>query len=185
MINTVMKEHELVEAARSGDRLAYEQLVNQYLPYVHSLALNITRNKMDADDVTQEVFIRAYQSIKSFRGESKLRTWLYRITINQALQYKKRTRKHTGDSLRETETIPDGKADAMHTLMQENQHQILTRSIARLPEKQRLVVQLRLEHDLKFKEIAVVMKRTVGAVKANYFHAIKKLQIYLNPEDVI
>ena len=85
-----MNQPELIEQLQQGDESAFKKLVDEWQDMVYNTALGIVQNADDADDITQEVFIQMYQSISSFKGESKISTWLYRITVSKSLDHEKR-----------------------------------------------------------------------------------------------
>lgn len=88
-----MNQTDLIVQLQQGDASAFEELVNEYEEMVYNTAVGIVQHPDDADDITQEVFIQLYQSVSSFKGESKLSTWLYRITVNRALDHEKKQKR--------------------------------------------------------------------------------------------
>lgn len=147
------------------------------MPYIRSLVNSIVRDKADADDITQEVFIRAYRYFGTFRGSVKFKTWLYRIAVNQSMRaLKKRNQRTHKEITDEPNTIADPSETALEMVIRKDQMDRISRMISDLPKKQKAVLLLRVNQDLPFHEIARIMRRSVGAVKANYFHAVQKLQ---------
>jgi RNA polymerase sigma-70 factor (ECF subfamily) len=133
----------------------------------------------DADDITQEVFVKLYKSLKDFRGESSFYTYLYKIAVNYSLNYLKKQKKVT----ERTKDIDDEsyKLSSDDALQDEGYDEaimkkVLTEAIKTLPEQQRAVFNLRFYDNLNYEEISKIMKKSVGGMKANYFHAVKKIE---------
>ena len=181
-----MNEVEILKAAQDGNLGAFKKLMDKYLPYIHSLALKFSGDEMEADDITQEVFIRTYKNLKKFRFDSKFSTWLYRITINQAIKSgKKRKREAPMEDTRLFDNVVDPEKSQIDQMILDDQYVRFRKSIEKLPEKQRAIMLLRIDQELSFKEISVIMKRTIGAVKANYFHAVNSLKNVLAKEVIL
>jgi RNA polymerase sigma-70 factor, ECF subfamily len=184
-VELILTEMDLVQRAKQGDLTAFSQLMDQYLPYVRSLAVRFVGNESDADDVAQEVFISAYKYFKTFRGSSQFKTWLYRITINQSYKVMKRMKRNRSDLPLNDEVavLQDSAVSQLSQLIQKDDIERMYLIIQELPKKQRTVLLLRLEQELPFKDIAKIMRRSVGGVKANYFHAVNKLRKAMKKED--
>ncbi len=133
---------------------------------------------MEAEDVTQDVFIRVYRHIGKFREQSKFSTWISRIAINESYKSMKKIQKKQQimTSASEAELVRETRKNPLENVLETEKRDILNRLIADLPEKQRTVLILRLKQALQFNEIARVMKRSVGTVKANYFHGMNKIK---------
>ncbi|HWP81072.1 MAG TPA: RNA polymerase sigma factor [Bacteroidota bacterium] len=171
---------ELLKRFHDGDELAFNILVQRYQEKVYWTARRFVGNHDDADDVVQEVFTKAYTALKEFRGESGVYTWLYRITVNLALNAIRR--KRIGDFLRLDELFAteDTQSEQPDEQVEREEHQrLIEEAIATLPEKQRAVFVLRYYDELPYEEIAVILKTSVGGLKANYFHAVKKIEEYV------
>ncbi|MBN1551427.1 RNA polymerase sigma factor [bacterium] len=178
-----MNEQELVEKAKNGDQRSFSKLMDSYMSYVYRLALRMLGNEMEAEDVTQEVFIKAYKSLKAFRGKSQFKTWLYRIAVNQSLKAIKKqkiVKQHVIDEIEDK--VNNNAENPLDSVIQAEQKDYLNRSIKNLPPKQKAILLLRVNDEMSFKDIAAIMKRSVGAVKANYFHAIQNIQSQINGE---
>ena len=136
----------------------------------------------DADDIVQNTFIKAWLNIDSFQGKSKISTWLYRIAINETLTFLNRNKGTLvsldspegaiADQLESDTYFSGSKADAM-----------LQEAIARLPEKQRLVFNLKYYDEMKYEEMSQLLDTSVGALKASYHIAVKKIEEYLSQTD--
>jgi RNA polymerase sigma factor (sigma-70 family) len=161
--------------------VAFTELVRRYQEKVYWAARKIVLNHDDADDVAQSVFINVYEALSDFKEESTFFTWIYRITVNQAINHLrvKKVKRFVSlddeptDELIETSLRPDDK------LIGEEQTQLITAAIATLPEKQRAVFAMRYYDELSYDEIAQILGTSVGGLKANYFHAVKKIEEYL------
>lgn len=170
-------DFQLVDKARSGSNEAFEKLMNAYMNQVYAVALRIVRDTAVAEDVAQEVFITVYKQLSSFRGDSAFSTWLYRITVNRALRTLKKESRYSTDM---NQDLMDSRVDSspnpeQRAITIQDKNRVFN-LISSLPKKQRTVLALRVEKELSFKEIAKIMGRTVGGVKANYFHAMKNLK---------
>lgn len=158
---------------------AFDAIVTLYQRRLYGIIRKMVISHEDTDDVLQEVFIKVWDNLANFRGGSQLFTWLYRIATNEALNFlrkQKRTKLFSGDihealiEMLPGEISPD--ADEVEHKLQ--------KAILQLPDKQRLVFHLRYYEDLPYEEIATITDTSVGALKASYHHAAKKIEDYLN-----
>jgi RNA polymerase sigma-70 factor (ECF subfamily) len=134
----------------------------------------------EADDITQEVFIKVYSALKDFREESNLFTWLYRIATNYSINHIKKTKTRNTVSVEMIlEPIESGDKAADELMDEQNRRQILEAAINTLPEQQRAAFNLRYYEQLPYDEIAEILGKSVGGIKANYFHAMKKIGEYV------
>ncbi len=171
-------ERELVEACRAGRPGAFDLIVERHRRAVYLLCYRFVGSHEDASDLSQDVFLRAFRGLRSFRGQSTLATWLYRIGVNVCLN-----RVSAKDTLRrlttpiEAQQFVDVRAELPSDLMLRNERNARVRAaIARLPRKQRATLILRTYHEMSHQEIADVLGSSVGAVKANFFHALGSLK---------
>jgi len=174
---------EWVEAAQGGDQLAFGRLVERFQRDVYGKAFSILKNHLDADDVVQETFLRAYRALPGFRFESSFRTWLITIATRQALNFLDRQRSGH-ESLDPQEEGPEHAAlrveeNQMTTLLDEESRRLLREAMPRLPKRQKQALLLKLENDWRYDQIAQEMGTSVGSVKAHIFHAIKNLSRYV------
>lgn len=176
-------DQELVQEVRNGKREAFTELMRRYQERVYWVARRIVGNHEDADDVVQETFIKAYTGLGDFRGDASFFTWLYRIAVNLSLNTirKRQVLNYLRDSplLSRIFSLEDDPHQIVEARELESR---LERAISLLPEKQRSVFILRYYEDLSYEEIAQILKTSVGGLKANYFHALKKVQQYLRDE---
>lgn len=175
---------ELVDRLRTGDERAFEQLVEEYRERVYRVAWRILRDDEDAEDVAQETFIKVFRNIGRFEGRSSLYTWIYRITVNIALNRIKRDKFRRmvplGDMIRGDSRPHSNPARA--AIGSEITARI-DEAVRLLPDKQRAVFTLKFYEELSHREIADIVGCSEGTSKANYFHAIRKLRKLL--EDLV
>lgn len=158
---------------------AFRQLVDKYKERVYWHARKIVVDHEDADDVTQESFIKIYRALNDFREASQLFTWIYRITTNEALNVLKKRKKREADSLDDVFEELKNNIDADHLISGEEIQLKLQKALLQLPEKQRLVFNMKYFDDLKYDEIAEITGTSVGGLKASYHLAVKKIETYL------
>lgn len=173
----------LVAAARSGDRLAFEQLVRATASDTYSLAHRLVGNEDDARDVAQEAYLRAFRGIQRFRGDAQFSTWLHRITANCAATHLGRRLRHRHDELGDDDVVADDHPARNPELVAES-HALrdrLTAELADLPPRLRAVVVLRDVYDLPHEAIAAELGISVAAAKVRLHRARKRLRERLFP----
>ncbi|HTP79828.1 MAG TPA: sigma-70 family RNA polymerase sigma factor [Bacteroidota bacterium] len=177
---TEKSDLELVREFQNGQEAAFNRLVLRYQERIYWLARKFVNDHDHADDIVQEVFCKTYEALRGFRGESSYFTWLYRITVNISLNYVRRQR--IKDFLRIDEmfdTEGDRAEEPDVLLEKKEQRELIEEAIAQLPEKQKAVFLLRYYEELPYEDIAKILKTSVGGLKANYFHAVRKIGNYL------
>ena len=162
-----------VEACQQGEREAFDRLVERYQHDVYRLCYRYVNNHQDANDMAQEVFLKAYRAISKFRGDSAFSTWLYRIAVNTCLNFRSLRRLPQEELSEHLADAGTGVADRMED--DERSAQV-RQAVSRLPEKQRATLILKIYHDLTHEEVARVLGASVGTVKANLFHALGNLR---------
>ncbi|SDK44662.1 RNA polymerase sigma factor [Flavobacterium noncentrifugens] len=158
---------------------AFQKLLFIYQKPLYHHIRNIVLNHDDADDVLQNTFIKVFQYLKNFKGESKLFSWMYRIATNEAITFinQKAKKNATTSEALQTKIVDNLKADAY---FDGDEVQIkLQRAILTLPEKQKLVFNMRYFQDLKYEEMSEILGTSVGALKASYHHAVKKVEDFV------
>jgi RNA polymerase sigma-70 factor (ECF subfamily) len=171
----------LVDLARSGDRDAFEELVRITSPDTYTLARRLCGNADDAADVVQEAYLRAYRSIRRFRGDAAFSTWLYRITANCAADHINRRTRHRHDDLSDEHLDERREADPeLHAGNVELRDELKV-ALDALPPKLRAVVVLRDIYDLPHEAIAAELKITESAAKVRLHRARRKLREELYP----
>ncbi len=176
-----LDERQLVAACLASTPGAFDLIVERHRRSVYQLCYRFVGNHEDASDLAQEVFLRAYRGLKNFQGGASLGTWLYRIAVNASLN-RLSARPPLTDSLDRTEPIADASADPAGELLRSERSKRVRKAIGRLPRKQRATLILRVYHDLSHQEIASIVGSSVGAVKANFFHALQNLKRLLANE---
>ena len=170
-----MNEEQLVAACVAGHREAFEIIVERHRRTVYQLCYRFVGNHEDASDLSQDVFVRAYKGLQRFRGQSSLGTWLYRIGVNVCLNRVSAKRPLT-EPIDARPHVDERAPDAAGELLRAERAAEVRAAIARLPNKQRATVILRVYHELSHEEIAGILGSSVGAVKANFFHALGNLK---------
>jgi RNA polymerase sigma-70 factor (ECF subfamily) len=173
----------LVEAARHGDHPAFEELVRRTHADTYALARRLVSDPDDALDVTQEAYLRAFRSLRRFRGDAQFSTWLYRITANCAATHLGRRRRHQHESLDEEVTVYDTtpEHDPVAVADASQLRDRLETAIADLPSRLRAVVVLRDIYDLNHAEIAEELGISESAAKVRLHRARRKLRIQVFP----
>lgn len=157
---------------------AFNQVVLKYQQQTYWQIRKMVLNHDDANDVMQNTFIKAWNAIDSFRGESKLSTWLYRIAVNESLTFLSKQRSlHLGIDL---EDVMLNKMEADSYFDGDELQVRLQKAILTLPEKQRLVFNMKYYDDLKYEEMEEILGTSVGALKASYHLAVKKIEAFFN-----
>jgi len=170
-------DEELVRRLKAGDERAFEELVETYRERVYRVAWRVVRDDEVAEDVAQEAFIRVFRHVGRFQERSSLYTWIYRITVNIALNRLRRDRfRHMVPmgELHWEDHRPD--ADPSHAAMSSELAARVDEAVRALPDKQRAVFTLRFFEGMSHKEIADAVGCSEGTSKANYFHAVRKLR---------
>jgi len=142
---------------------------------VYRLCYRFSGNHEDASDLAQDVFVRAYRALTSFKGQSSIGTWLYRIGVNVCLN-RVAAKEPAAAPLKDTESLASAVERADDALLRSERAAEVRAAISRLPKKQRATLVLRVYHELPHEQIAGLMGTSEGAVKANFFHALKNLR---------
>jgi RNA polymerase sigma-70 factor (ECF subfamily) len=166
----------LIEKFRAGQVESFNELVRRYQERVYWIARRIVSSHEDADDIVQDVFIRVHEGLKDFRSESGFYTWIYRITVNVALNAVRARKTKMLLRLDDVGEQQDGDASPAERLEESEYQAAVQHAIQKLPAKQKIVFMMRFQDELPYEEIAKILKKSVGGLKANYFHALKKIQ---------
>ncbi|MFM7338938.1 MAG: RNA polymerase sigma factor [Bacteroidota bacterium] len=160
-------------------------IMSRFKRFVFSIAIRYMRDEEDAKDITQEAFIKAYQSIETFRGDSHIRTWLYAITRNLCLNaLDKQKRKGQILSIDSHDYIELPASERSDSLVEHAEFtSFFNECMSILPEKQRETFILRHVEELSYEEISTMLGTSIGGLKANYFQAVQKLAQYLESKD--
>ncbi|HEU4497454.1 MAG TPA: sigma-70 family RNA polymerase sigma factor [Flavobacterium sp.] len=158
---------------------AFGLLLSKYQKPLYSHIRNIVLNHDDAADVLQNTFVKVFQNLKNFKGESRLFSWLYRIATNEAITFLNARAKRNGMTSADFQDrqIENLRADCY---FEGDEIQLkLQKAVAALPEKQQLVFKMRYFEELKYEELSEILGTSVGALKASYHHAVKKIEEYM------
>jgi RNA polymerase sigma-70 factor (ECF subfamily) len=174
----------LLEKAGEGDRQAFKSIVTLYQQKVFLLAFSVLRNREDALDVVQETFMRLYQKLDRYEKEGNFQAWLLQIAKNLSIDF---YRKHYGrrremESDRTVEELPLAAEDHGSNPESSDLRHLLSRSVERLAERQRLIFELKHFNGLEYREIAEVLGISVGTVKSLHFKAVRNLKNWLSPQ---
>ncbi len=173
-------DRELAVRFQQGDRAAFDQIVRRHQKGVYRIIRRYVRSDADAADVSQQVFVRAFKGLTGFRGAASVRSWLYRIGINCALSWirdhkREQPTELAEDALSEPHASPGRLADG-------EQSARLRAAIAKLPPKQKMVLELRVFDDLSFKEVSELADCTENTAKVNFHYAVKRLRELLGDD---
>ena len=159
---------------------AFQKLLREYQKPLYNHIRNIVLNHDDADDVLQNTFIKVFQNLKNFKGESKLFSWMYRIATNEAISFlnQKAKKNNTTSEELQSKIVDNLKADSYFD-GDEIQFK-LQKAIANLPEKQQLVFKMKYFEEIKYEDMSEILGTSVGALKASYHHAVKKIEEFMN-----
>jgi RNA polymerase sigma-70 factor (ECF subfamily) len=181
-----MTDSEIIKLILKGDKEKFRMLVEQYQQMVFRTCMGFLHNKDDADDLTQEVFIQAYQSLSRFKGEAAFSTWLYRIAVNASLNKVRKSSKNLilqridaifgTEKTKELPFLPSDMINPESILIRQEHVEWIRRALESLPENQRTAIVLSKYDDLSQKEIAEIMNTTEGAVEALLQRAKKNLR---------
>lgn len=172
----------LVTASAEGQRGAFDVIVERHRRTVYQVCYRFAGNHEDASDLAQDSFVRAWRGIKTFKGQSALSTWLYRIAVNVCLN-RVSAKAPATDPMESTDHFEDTQIEgAQSTLLREERAAAVRKAIASLPKKQRATLILRTYHELSHQQIADILGSSVGATKANFFHALANLKKLLGNE---
>ena len=183
------EDQQLVKRSQGGDLEAYDELIRRYQERIYATIYHMTANHEDANDLAQETFIKAYQALKSFKGDSSFFTWVYRIAVNKTINFLKQRKNKTHMSLNDldfnTEHDPDlvalvsDKTPRRDVNLIELQEK-LNGAMQKLSETHRLVVTLHDVQGLSHDDISKIMGCNTGTVRSRLFYARQQLQAYLS-----
>ena len=176
----INNDTELIRQFKKGDITGYNEIVRKYQQKVYWVIRKMVQDHDEADDITQEVFIKVYSALGDFREESNLFTWLYRIATNYSINHLKKVKTRNTVSVEiVVEQIESKDKRTDETLDDETRRKVLQEAIETLPPQQRAVFNMRYYDELPYDEIAEILGKSTGGIKANYFHAVKKIGEYV------
>lgn len=184
-------DNQLIYRAQKGDNIAFEQLVMKYDRIVLNIAYGYRNSKEDAQDIYQEVFLRVYKGLKNFQSRSQFSTWLYRITVNVCIEYKRKVKNYEMQSLNKYDDENDNNFSFESNLdsgeridkysIENEQNNLIKSEIDKLPKQLRLAFTLKYYQGMKIKEISEIMNCSEGTIKGYLFTSSKKLREKLKP----
>lgn len=163
----------------STQQAAFSDLVKKYSEPLYWQIRKIVLAHDDANDVLQNTFIKIWSSIQNFRGDSKLSTWLYRISINEAISFLNKQRATNNTSIDDIDNYLINKLENDAYFDGDEAQLKLQKAILTLPEKQRIVFNMKYFDEMKYEDISEILETSVGALKASYHHAVKKIEDFL------
>jgi RNA polymerase sigma-70 factor, ECF subfamily len=167
------RDGELVERYLTGDTAAFDEIMVRYERQIYRICYRFVENREDALDLAQDVFIKAFEHLATFRRESSLKTWLYRIAMNHCINHVK---KHSQEFVEVTEYTGSVRA-SVQTQMEDREQREHFRSLVKLlPPKQKAILELRINEQLSYEEIARISGRSISTIKASVFFALEKLR---------
>ena len=178
----MITEETLVQQLKQKDAKAFELLINTYKERLYWHIRRIVLDHDDTDDVLQNTFIKVFRSIEGFKGNSKLYSWMYRIGTNEALTFIKLKSKKLGVGMDEMQERMAEKLEADVYFEGDEIQLKLQKAIASLPEKQKLVFNMKYYEEMKYDDISEILGTSVGSLKASYHLAVKKIESYIKEE---
>ena len=189
LVTGPQEERGLVRRARTGEMDAYDELVRRYQERIYATIYHMTANHEDANDLSQETFIKAYHALKSFKGDSSFFTWVYRIAVNKTINFLKQRKNKTHLSLNDLDFNAEHDADLVALISEKTPRrevnlielqEKLNAALQKLSEVHRLVVTLHDVQGLSHEEISKIMGCNTGTVRSRLFYARQQLQAYLS-----
>ena len=178
----MIAEETLVAQLKKKESKAFELLIDMYKERLYWHIRRIVLDHDDADDVLQNTFIKVFRSIDNFKGDSKLYSWIYRIGTNEALTFIKVKSKKLGVGMGEMQEMMMSRLEADVYFEGEAIQLKLQKAISTLPEKQKLVFNMKYFEEMKYEEISSILDTSVGGLKASYHLAVKKIETFLKEE---
>ena len=181
MPDNTKDEQELVSRLRQPQtaRSAFNEVIRRYSEPLYHQIRRMVQNHDDASDLLQNTFLKAWQNLEYFRGDARLSTWLYKIAVNESLSFLARERKRYAMSLDDQESALANMIEADSYFDGDAAAELLRKAVVTLPEKQRLVFNMKYYDEMKYEEISEILGTSVGALKASYHLAVKKIEKYI------
>ena len=167
----------------STQRKGFEMIVGQYSEQLYWQIRRMVLSHEDANDLLQNTFIKAWSNIGSFRGDAKFSTWLYKIAVNESITFINKKKVQNNISLDDDSSFLTSNLEADRYFDGDEAQLKLQKAIATLPDKQRLVFNMRYYDEMKYEDMSEILGTSVGALKASYHHAVKKIESFFGEED--
>ena len=183
-----LSDEELAAKFREGEkRVSFTLIVERYQKRIYFSARKLVNGDHDeADEIAQETFVKVYEALDSFRGDAKLYTWIYRIMMNAVIYKSRRKKVRNNVGLEEVENVLESHDHSPHESMERTEMTaLIEEAIETIPPKQKEVFLLRFYDEMPYEEMSVVLGTSVGGLKANYFHAVKKIGEYIQQQSNI
>lgn len=182
---TLTDDPVLIERLRQPDtcRAAFNEVIRRYSRPLYANIRRLVQSHADTDDLLQNTFLKAWQNLEYFRGDAKLGTWLYKIAINESLTFLARERKRRHFSLDDQEAALSNMIEADTSVDGDRAAELLAKAVLQLPEKQRLVFNLKYYDEMKYEDISEILGTSVGALKASYHLAVKKIEKFFEENE--
>ena len=177
-------EEEIIEQLHDPKRCqaAFGKVIEQYSQGLYWQIRRMVFNHDDANDILQNTFLKAWSNIDNFRGNAKLSTWLYKIAINESITFINKERARNEASIDDDSFLLNN-IESDHYFDGDEAQVKLQRAINSLPEKQRLVFNMRYYDEMKYEDMSEILGTSVGALKASYHHALKKIEAFFEEND--
>ena len=177
----IYNEEDVIQRLQQPEhqRTAFTEVVNAYSRQLYWQIRRMGLSHDDTDDVLQNTFMKAWDHLENFRGEARLSTWLYRIALNEALTFLNRQRTQNQLSIDDADAALANQLESDPYFDGNETERLFEQAVRRLPEKQRLVFNMKYFQEMKYEDISEVVGTTVGALKASYHLAVKKIEEFL------
>ena len=174
----MIDEEKLLEELRNPftSRKGFARLVSEYSERLYWQIRKMVLSHDDTNDILQDVFIKAWTNLENFRGDSKLSTWLYRIAINESITFLNKKRSQNNISIDDDDTFLLNTIESDEYFDGDNAQKLLQKAILTLPDKQLLVFHMKYFEEMKYEDMSEILGTSVGALKASYHHAVKKIE---------
>ncbi|MCF0182046.1 MAG: RNA polymerase sigma factor [Muribaculaceae bacterium] len=184
-MRSTYNEEQVIEQLRNANtqRDAFGKVIEHYSSTLYWHIRRMVFDHDDANDVLQNTFIKAWTSIDNFRGDAKLSTWLYKIAINESITFINKQKAANNISLDDDDSFLANTLESDEYFDGDEAQLKLQRAIATLPEKQRVVFNLRYYDEMKYEDMSEILGTSVGALKASYHHALKKIETFFQEND--
>ena len=180
-MNSTYNEKEIVVLLQdpARQREAFARIVKEYSEQLYWQIRRLVLSHDDANDILQNTFIKAWTNIEYFRGDAKMSTWLYRIALNECLTFLNKQRASQQLSIDEADTEIVNQLESDTYFDGDETQKVFLQAIKQLPEKQQMIFNLKYFKEMKYEEISEILGTSIGALKASYHHAVKKIESFL------
>ena len=175
-----LDDKELLALYQSGQKeQMFNELVRRYQKRIYWVTRRMVKRHEDADDIAQDVFVKAYTALENFRGDSNIYTWLYRIAVNLSINHLRKQKVRNAVDLDDYLPFLAKDAEQDSSIVRRENISLIEQAIQILPEKQRAVFIMRYYDEMPYEQISAILGTSVGGLKANFHHAVKKVAAYV------